>query len=98
MVGEDAYYELDHSRIGNRLHRLSEQDDALWSVAFDYGFFQGQYSISQTVQLRHPPGDQNPLSPAVWELFQAPTTISERRCARSMGSGCMGPSNQPPSA
>ncbi len=61
VVGEDAYYELDHSRIGNELHRLSEQDDALWSVAFDYGFFQGQYSISQTVQLAAHPAIKIPF-------------------------------------
>lgn len=61
VVGDDAFYQLDHSRIGNELHRLGEQDDALWSVAYDYGFFQGQNSITQTLQLAAHPSIKIPF-------------------------------------
>lgn len=69
VLGEDAYYQLDHSRIGNELHRLSEQDDALWSVAYDYGAFQGQHTISQTAQLAAHPAIKIPFYQAFGSYF-----------------------------
>ncbi|MFO0723098.1 MAG: immunoglobulin domain-containing protein [Myxococcota bacterium] len=50
-VGLSSFVMLDAARIGYELHKLTDRDDALWSINDDTAFFRGQYHIATTAQL-----------------------------------------------